>query len=118
MDWKNAFDKDRELILATCSKSAEPNANIVISLGFVDGKLLIGDYQMHKTIENLKATKLICIISKSDNHYLRAKGSVEVQNEGRYFDICQNADKNYPAKNAILVKIDEVINLENQKKIL
>lgn len=117
MNWKYAFKKGQELVLATSSPDTRPNANIVISLGFVDGKLLICDSQMHKTIENLKATKLICIVSKIKNHYYRAKGKVEVSNKGKYFEICKQADKQFPVKNAILVSIYEVFDLDNPAEV-
>ena len=114
MTWKDAFTKGKELVLATCSKEAEPNANIVISLGFVDDKLLIANSQMTTTIKNLKETKKICIIS----NYLRLKGSVEIFKSGKYFDICNEADKKYPTKNAILITVKEVFDLDKVKKII
>lgn len=114
MNWQEIFDKGQELMLATCSSDAQPNANVVISLGFVDGKLLIADSQMNKTLENIKTTKLICIIAKKGNCYYRAKGIVEIHNSGKYFDICKEADKEYPPKHAILVTIGEVFDLDKQ----
>ena len=114
MTWKEAFEKGKELILATCSKEAEPNANIVISLGFVDDKLLIANSQMETTIKNLKATKNICIVSG----YYRLKGSVEIFDSGKYLDICNKTDKKYPTKNAILITIKEVFDLDKVKKII
>ncbi|MFH1474005.1 MAG: hypothetical protein ABIE55_03885 [Candidatus Aenigmatarchaeota archaeon] len=43
MHWKENFKEGKEIILSTCSNSGEPNANIVISLGFADEKLLVAD---------------------------------------------------------------------------
>ena len=54
MNWKENFKEGKELILATSSKDNLPNANIVISLGFIGDKLLIADCQMKTTIQNLK----------------------------------------------------------------
>jgi hypothetical protein len=115
MDWKDAFEKGQELILATCSSKAEPNANIVISLGFVDDKLLIADSQMDTTLKNLQSTKQICVISKKG--YYRMKGTIEIFNSGKYFDLCNEADKQYPAKNAVLISVNEVFDLDNVKAI-
>jgi len=53
MTWKNTFKKGQELVLATNSDNGFPNANIVISLGFIDDKLLIANAQMNTTIKNL-----------------------------------------------------------------
>ena len=114
-DWKKAFDKGQELILSTCSLNRNPNANVVISLGFVDGKLLIADCQMERTLKNLKEIKRVCIIARSQ--YLRARGTVEIFNDGKYYEICRDSDKEYPAKNAILVDIKEVFDLDKQDPI-
>ena len=113
MAWKKFFKEGKELVLATCSKNANPNANIVISLGFVDGKLLIADCQMKTTIKNLKQTKKICIVSG----YFRLKGSVKIFSSGKYFDLCVKKNKEYSVKNAILVTVKEVFDLNKTKKI-
>ena len=43
MAWKDLFKKGQELVLATSSNDGFPNANIVISLGFIDDRLLVAD---------------------------------------------------------------------------
>ncbi|HRX63972.1 MAG TPA: pyridoxamine 5'-phosphate oxidase family protein [Candidatus Absconditabacterales bacterium] len=116
MNWKEIFGKGHELVLSTSSLDGKPNANIVISLGFFDNKLLISDAQMKQTIENLKSNKLICITAINNGKYYRIKGSVEIFNSGKYFDLC-NTDKKYPAKNAILVNIEEVFDLDGVQVI-
>ena len=113
MDWKENFAEGKELVLSTASKDGKPNANIVMSLGFVDNKLLIADSQMHSTIKNLEETKQACIV----NGYLRINGSVEVFSEGKYVDLCNEKDKEYPTKHAILVTVKEVFNLDKVEKI-
>lgn len=113
MNWKENFKEGKELVLATCSNSGKPNANIVISLGFVDGKILIADCQMKTTIENLRQTKSICVIGG----YYRINGIVEVFTSGKYFDICVEKSKNYKVKNAILVNIEKVFDLDKQKVV-
>lgn len=112
------FSEGQELVLSTCSKNAEPNANIVISLGFVDDKLLIADAQMDTTIKNLQNTKRVCIVAKKDEKYYRIKGNVEIYPSGKYLDLCSQKDKQHQTKNAILVTIKEVFDLDNIKKIL
>lgn len=117
MSWQDVFQKGQELILSTCSLQCEPHANIVVSLGFYDEKLLIADAQMMTTIKNLSENKKVCVVAKRDGMYIRIKGTVEIFNSGKYFDICRDADKKYPARNAILITIDEVFDLDNVKKI-
>ena len=118
MSWKNVFKKWQELLLSTCSKDCYPNINIVISLGFYDDKLLIADAQMQTTIKNLSENNKICVFSKYNDLYLRVRGSVEVMSSGKYYDICVEADKQYPAKNAIIVTVEEVFDLDKVKKII
>ena len=108
--WKDNFKEGNELVLATCSKD-EPNANVVISLGFIDDKLLIADSQMNQTLKNLKGNGMVCIVFK----YIRLKGKVEIFSSGRYLDICNEKDKEFPTKNAILVTVEEVFDLDNVK---
>ncbi len=118
MSWKNVFKKGSELVLATCSINNEPNANVVISLGFYDDKLLIADAQMTATIKNLKENRKICVFAKNNGLYYRIKGEVEIFNSGKYFNICLENDKLNPAKNAILVSVSEVFDLDNIKRIV
>ena len=118
MAWEDAFKKGQELILSTCSSDAKPNANIVISLGFVDDKLLIANSQMRTTLKNLESTKYICVIARNNGEYYRLKGTVEIFDCGKYFDICKKADKEFPPKNAVLITIKEVFDLDKVKKIV
>ncbi|KKS13094.1 hypothetical protein A2617_01670 [Candidatus Daviesbacteria bacterium RIFOXYD1_FULL_41_10] len=118
MDWKEAFKKGTELTLATCSLDRKPNANIVLSLGFVDGKLLIADAKMETTIRNLQENNKICVVVKEGGEYFKIKGNVEIFESGRYFDICNESDKKYSTKHAILITIEEVFDLDEVKKIV
>ncbi|MDO8260319.1 MAG: pyridoxamine 5'-phosphate oxidase family protein [Candidatus Magasanikbacteria bacterium] len=118
MSWKNNFEKGQELVLSTCGKNCEPNANVVISLGFYDDKLLIADAQMNTTIKNLLENNKICVFAKMEGLYYRINGDVEIFNSGKYYDICSENDKQYPAKNAILISVTEVFDLDKGKKVL
>lgn len=108
MTWKSNFKKGKEIILSTSSKSSIPNANIVISLGFIDGKLLIADCQMRSTIKNLKENSHVCILGG----YFRIKGKVRIFSSGKYFGICVKNNTDYKVRNAILVTVKEVFNLD------
>jgi uncharacterized pyridoxamine 5'-phosphate oxidase family protein len=110
--WKDNFEEGKELVLATCSEN-KPNANVVISLGFIDDKLLIADSQMNQTLKNLKENGNVCVVSK----YIRLKGKVEIFSTGIYIDLCNEKDKEYPTKNAILVSVEEVFDLDKVKVI-
>jgi predicted pyridoxine 5'-phosphate oxidase superfamily flavin-nucleotide-binding protein len=114
VDWKDNFEKGKEIVLATSSKEGIPNANIVISLGFVDDKLLVADCQMHTTIKNLKENPNVCVIGG----YFKLKGTAEIFSSGKYFDLCVKENKDYKVKNAILISVKEVFDLDKVKKIL
>src|SRR3989338_7713511 len=113
MNWKNHVKEGKEIILATSSKNGVPNANIVISLGFVDDKLLVANCQMKTTIKNLKENQDICIVGG----YFRIKGKVEIFSSGKYFDMCVQKSKGYSVKDAILITIDEVFDLDKVKVV-
>lgn len=108
MSWKQNFEKGKEVILATSSREKTPNANIVISLGFIEDKLLVANCQMNQTIKNLEENKNICVVGG----YYRIKGEVEIFSDGKYFEICKNNSDGYEVKNAILIKIKEVFDLD------
>src|SRR3989339_1387153 len=107
MNWKDSFKEGTELILSTSSKDGSPKANIVISLGFMDNKILIANCQMKTTINNLKENPRICVISK----YYRIRGSVEIFSSGKYFELCKKKNKKYNVNNAILLTVKDVFDL-------
>jgi len=108
MNWKSSFKKGKEIILSTSSRNNIPNANIVVSLGFIENKLLIADCQMKNTIKNLKENNHICAIGG----YFRIKGKTNIFSSGKYFDICVKNSANYKVKNAILITIKEIFDLD------
>lgn len=113
MNWKNNFKKGKEIILATSSPDGVPNANIVISLGLIDNKLLVADCQMNNTIKNLLENKRICVVGG----YFRVRGKVNIFSSGKYFDICVKESKGYSVKNAILIEIDEIFDLNKREVV-
>ncbi len=112
-EWKKHFEEGREIVLVTCSKNAEPNANIVISLGYVDDKILIADCQMNRTIKNLKENPKCCLVGG----YFRVKGDVEIFTDGKYFDLAVEKSEGYDVKHAILVTTKEVFDLDKVQKV-
>ena len=113
MKWPDNFKKGKEIILATASKKSAPNANIVMSLGFIDDKLIIADCQMKKTIKNLRENDKVCVIGG----YFRLRGKAKIFKEGIYFDHCVKNSGGHEVKNAILIKVNEVYNLDEGIRI-
>jgi len=108
MNWKSNFRKGKEIVLVTSSRTNIPHANIVISLGFVDEKLLIADCQMVNTIKNLKENQSVCVVGG----YFRIKGKSEIYSSGKYFDLCVKNNPNYKVNNAILITVEKVFDLD------
>jgi hypothetical protein len=113
MNWKDNFKEGKEIILATSSKMGIPNANIVVSLGFVGNKLLVANCQMNNTNKNLEENPIVCVVGG----YFRVKGKVEIFSSGKYFDICVKKSNGYDVKSAILINIVEIFNLDKGEKI-
>lgn len=108
MEWRGNFIEGREIILATSSKGGVPNANIVVSLGFTEGKLLVADCQMDTTIKNIKENPDVCAVGG----HCRIKGRAEIFTSGKYLDMCAAKSKGYAVKNAVLIGIGEVFDLD------
>jgi hypothetical protein len=112
MTWKNNFEKGKEIILSSASKSAVPNANVVMSLGFDDDELVVANCQMNNTIKNLKENNFICVLGG----YFRLVGSVEIYSSGSLFDkAVLNSDEDYPVKEILIITIDSVFDLDKGK---
>ena len=120
MAWKDALQQGQEIVIATSSKDGKPHAIIVISLGLVDGKLLIGACQMKTSQKNIKENNKVSIVAKRDGEYYRVDGLAEIHSSGKYFDIALEKSKDNPPlpKHAITIDIKEVFDLDKGKKIL
>ena len=119
MAWKDALKEGQELVLATSSKDSKPNANIVISNGLVDDKLLVADCMMTTTFKNIQETRRVCIVAKYKKEYYKVKGKATIYSSGKYFDLAvSKTTPEYPVKHAITIDIEEVFDLDKAKKIL
>lgn len=113
IDWKENFSEGKELVLAACSKAGTPNANIVVSLGFVDGRLLIADCRMETTISNIKDNSRLVAVGG----YIRLSRNAETFSSGKYFDIYAEKSNGRKVNNAIVIDIEKVFNLDAQKML-
>ena len=99
--------------MATSSKNGEPNAIIAVSLGFMDDKLIFADCHMKNTIKNLKENPLISVVGG----YYRINGKVELFQKGKYFDYCVEKSEGYTVKNAVVVNVNSVFELDKMETI-
>lgn len=118
MSWKDALQAGEEIVLATCSKKCVPRAIVVVSLGFADGKLLIGAAPMKTSFENVRENNLVSIVAKRDGEYYRMGGRASVHSSGKYLDLAIERSKPPLPTRAITVDVGEVFDLDKGKKIL
>ena len=112
MTWKDALQAGQEIVLATCSKKCVPRAIVVVSLGFADGKLLIGAAPMKTSFQNIEENGLVSIVAKREGEYYRLGGNAAIHNSGKYLDLAIERSKPPLPTRAILVEVKEVFDLD------
>lgn len=117
MSWQQTVKEREEVTVATSSPDGVPHAIIAVSLGLVDGKLLLGSALMKTTLENLKNNNNIVLITKANGEYYRLKGEATIATSGKYVDLAVSKSNPPLPTAAILVEIQDVFDLGNQKKI-
>ncbi|MEI7918689.1 MAG: hypothetical protein WCH65_00285 [bacterium] len=69
---------------------------------------------MVTTIKNLKENPSICVIAD----YYRICGDVKLCTSGKYFDTAVKKSNGYTVKNAIVISINEVVDIDKGSKII
>ncbi len=116
MSWKTCLRKGSEIILATCSGN-KPRAIVVLSLGFVKGKLLLGACQMKTTLMNIRNNDMVSVVAMHGKEYYRIDGKAEIHSSGRYLDAATKRSELPLPKYAIAITIKEVFDLDKTKKV-
>jgi general stress protein 26 len=119
MAWKDALKHGQNVVFVTSSKDARPHANVVMSLGFIDNKLLVADCQMTRTPKNIRRNPRVCVVTAGKRGYYRIKGHAAMYTSGKYFDAAvKRTGPNYTVKHAITIGVKEVFDLGKIKRIL
>jgi predicted pyridoxine 5'-phosphate oxidase superfamily flavin-nucleotide-binding protein len=118
MEWKDALKERQNIVLATSSKEGSPRAIVVVSLGFVDDRLLIGACPMGKSLENIRENNKVSIATFENNAYYRIDGIATIYAEGKYLETAVRKSNPPLPKGAIVVDIKEVFDLDKREKIL
>jgi len=116
MAWKNTLKYRQELILATSWKD-KPHAIPVLSLGFIDQKLLIGACIMKTTLKNLQNNNKVSIATKNKKEYYRIEGRAKIFSSGKYLKKAINLSRPPLPHHAILINITQVVDLVKGKKV-
>ncbi|MFZ2025150.1 MAG: pyridoxamine 5'-phosphate oxidase family protein [Microgenomates group bacterium] len=117
MSWQQTVEERQEVTIVTSSPVGVPHAIIAVSLGLIDGKLLLGAALMKTTLENLKNNNKIVLITKANGEYYRLVGSVEISTSGKYLDTALSKSNPPMPTAAILVEITEIFDLDKQQTI-
>jgi uncharacterized pyridoxamine 5'-phosphate oxidase family protein len=114
MDWKEIFKEGVELVLATHSPESGPHAIVVMSEGFIGGKLLVNACQTQTTLANLKKDNRISVVAMNSGKYLRLKGTAELHDSGKIFEIAKkrNEGTKFGVKCAIVIEPKEIFDLD------
>ncbi|MGV8086888.1 MAG: pyridoxamine 5'-phosphate oxidase family protein [Candidatus Woesearchaeota archaeon] len=116
MSYKDALKKGNELVVAT-SYNNTPHLIVAISLGFAKNRLLFGICQSYSTLRNLKKNKSICVYVKYKKKYYRIKGKATLNSNRKDLDNANKLGKGPKTKCLVSIKISEVFDLDNVKKI-
>jgi hypothetical protein len=118
MDWKKIFKEGVELVLATYSEESGPHAIVVASQGFVEGKLLINACQMRTTLLNLEKDNRVAVVAMNSGKYLRLKGTAELHDSGKYFEIAKERNTGPTTKCAIVIEAQEIFDLDKVEVVV
>jgi len=117
MSWKLSLQERQKIVLATSSNKGLPHAIVVLSLGLVDEKLLVGACLMKTSLKNIKENGKVSIAVMNSNEYYRIEGKAKIYSSGKYFDEAYKKSNPPMPKAAILITIREVFDLDKQKKV-
>lgn len=111
---------DKELIeknpvcLATITQGNKPNQVVVAFAKYADGRVIITDNHMSRTIEDIKSNPSVCL-AVWDKKWSGVKiiGKAEYLTSGEWFDFVKRMpeNKNMPCKGAIVIEVEEIIKL-------
>jgi len=108
---KNMIENNA-LALATANKEGKPH---VIAVGDVklisENQLLVGDNYMKTTIENIKINPNVSLVVWNKEGGVSLEGIATYYNSGKYLEEVKRIHKGYPAKGAILIKINKIKSL-------
>ena len=111
---QNIFENN-PVALATITKFGTPNIIGVTGVKIVDNQVIITDNYMRQTKEDIENNENVCLISwdKNLNGY-KVIGKAKHYSGGKWLKFVKALpeNKDYPAKGAVVAKIDKIIKLK------
>jgi uncharacterized pyridoxamine 5'-phosphate oxidase family protein len=117
LSWKKLFDLGNELILSTSSLNGKPHSIVVISAGFIEGKLLINACQTKKSLKNINENSFVSVVSMNKKEYYSIEGTAKIYSFGKYFDLSIKRNQGPKVKKSIVVSVKKVFDLNKVKRI-
>jgi len=111
-DIKNKLEK-ATLALASVDENSKPHNIAVMYAKVYDGKIIITNNFMKKTIENIKINNLVSLVFWEGEEGWRIDGEAEYFDSGRWLDFVKKMKENQglPARGAIVVNISNISKL-------
>ena len=73
---------------------------------------------MKTTLENIKENSKVSLVAKHGGEYYRIKGRATIYSSGNYLKTAVARSKPPLPTSAVVVDIEEIFDLDNQKRIL
>lgn len=109
------FEKELFHQFATSSKDGIPNI-CTIGAKYLrdDGKIIVVDNYMNKTLANLLENPEVAILIRREKEYYQIKGTAVYHTSGAEYDEAykwmKSIAERYPAKGVIVISVDSVYN--------
>ena len=97
------------IALATVS-AGKPHVIAVADVKVIGNQLIVGDNYMKETIKNIKKNKNVALAvwNKKGSVGYKLKGTAKYFKKGKWLEMVKKIHKGYPAKGAIIVKINKI----------
>lgn len=107
------------IYFATADRKARPNLICVEGNRIINNQLLITNNCFKKTLTNLKENNKIAFIATGGGRFLQFRGIAKHYSSGKYLELVKSlpTNKNYSPKGAVLIKVQEIYDLDNLKRI-
>ena len=105
-EMKQLLDETAIWVLATSDRDALPNAvPIFFTLVLENGKLLLVDNFMNKTIDNIQQNPIVSVSVWKDKEGYQFKGIAELETIGTNFELGKELAKDRKPKGVVTVEI-------------
>lgn len=105
----NLLDKTGIWVLATADASGTPNAvPIHYTSRLDDGRLLLVDNFMRKTLDNIRANSSVSVSVWEGSTGFQFKGRASIETDGAHMEAGRAMVKNRTPKGVVLVEVTEI----------